>query len=270
MNIIIPMAGAGQRFKDAGYKVGKPVLPVINRKDGKEYPMVVCAVMDLPGVEQDGRNVTFIERDFHKEDGTEEMIREYYPEASFIAIDRLTDGQACTCLLARDKINNNEPLLIAGCDNGMSFPLASFEHMEKKCDVMIFTYKHNSSVLKNPNAYGWVIVDEDSCKVTGVSVKKALSNTPMEDHAIVATFWFNRGGDFVRAAEKMIQEEDRINGEFYVDQVIAHCLELRFDVKAFEIERYIGWGTPKDYEEYTSTIKYWKDYVTNESLLHQT
>lgn len=67
----------------------------------------------------------------------------------------------------------------------------------------------------------------------------------------------------------MIQEEDRINGEFYVDQVIAHCLELRFDVKAFEIERYIGWGTPKDYEEYTSTIKYWKDYVTNESLLQK-
>ncbi len=109
---------------------------------------------------------------------------------------------------------------------------------------MAFTYRHNQAVLTKPDAYGWMIVDnEENCKISGISIKKAISNTPMEDHAIVATFWFKHGSDFVKSREKMIAENDRVNNEFYVDQVMKHCLELGMDARVFEIERYIGWGT---------------------------
>ena len=89
----------------------------------------------------------------------------------------------------------------------------------------------------------------------------------MEDHAIVATFWFKHGSDFVKAAEKMIAENDRVNNEFYVDQVMKHCLDLGLDTRVFEIDRYIGWGTPKDYEEYQQTIQYWKEYTHSEGFI---
>ena len=101
----------------------------------------------------------------------------------------------------------------------------------------------------------------DKDEITGLSIKKAISDTPMNDHAIVATFWFKEGSIFVKSAEKMIQENDRINNEFYVDSVISHLLDLGYSAKVFEIDRYIGWGTPKDYEEYQNTIKYWKEFV---------
>ena len=246
MNIIIPMAGAGQRFADEGYKISKPAIPTIDRRTGTEYPMVVCATMDLPGVRVDGSNVTYIDRTFHKTNGVESVIREHFPKANFITIDKLTEGQACTCLLAKDAIDNDEELLIAGCDNGMVINQKKFESMTKECDVLAFTYRHNQAVLTKPDAYGWMIVDnEENCKISGISIKKAISNTPMEDHAIVATFWFKHGSDFVKAAEKMIAENDRVNNEFYVDQVMKHCLELGMDARVFEIERYIGWGTPE-------------------------
>ena len=54
MNIIIPMAGAGQRFADEGYKISKPAIPTTDRRTGKEIPMVVCATKDLPYVQKDG------------------------------------------------------------------------------------------------------------------------------------------------------------------------------------------------------------------------
>ncbi len=268
MNIIIPMAGAGQRFADAGYKISKPAIPTTDRRTGKMLPMVVCATKDLPGVKSDGSNITYIDRTFHKKDGVENVIKAHFPNANFITVDRLTEGQACTCMLAKEQINNDEPLLIAGCDNGMVIDEVKFEKMTKECDVLAFTYRHNQAVLAKPDAYGWMIVDDkDLCRISGVSIKKAISNTPMEDHAIVATFWFKRGSDFVRATEKMILEDDRVNNEFYVDQVMKHCLELEMDARVFEIERYIGWGTPKDYEEYEATLKYWKEFTDSKGFI---
>ncbi|MBN1075615.1 nucleotidyltransferase [Clostridium botulinum] len=266
MNIIIPMAGAGQRFADEGYKIHKPAIPTIDRRTGKELPMVVCATMDLPNVLENGSNVTYIDRIFHKKDGIEGKILEYYPNANFITVENLTEGQASTCMLAKDIINNDESLLIAGCDNGMVMNNEKFNELSQNCDVIVFTYRNNEAVLAKPDAYGWVKVDESN-RIIGLSIKKAISDTPMNDHAIVATFWFKKGSMFVEATEKMINENNRINNEFYVDQTIKHILDFGYDARVFEIDRYIGWGTPKDYEDYMSTVKYWTEFVSEKGFL---
>ena len=263
MNIVIPMAGEGKRFAEKGYKISKPAIPTIDRRTGKEKPMVVCAVLDLPDVVKSGRNVIFIDRDFHQRDGVENAILAEFPEARFITVDHLTEGQACTCMLAKEAINNNEQLLIAGCDNGMVFDKDAFNKARLEADCLVFTYRHNEGVLSNPDAYGWMIVDENE-NITGLSIKKAISDTPTNDHAVVATFWFRKGSIFVEATEKMIHENDRINNEFYVDEVVKHVLEMGYHAKVFEIERYIGWGTPKDFEDYTNTIRYWEKFLEEE------
>lgn len=264
--ILIPMAGAGQRFTDAGYSVHKPAIMTVDRATGEEKPMVVCATADLPGVARNGSNVIYVDRTFHKTDGVEEAIRAYYPKASFITIDHLTEGQACTCMLAKDRLNPEEPLLIAGCDNGMDIDRAAYEALQQECDCIVFTYRHNESVLPNPNAYGWMITDGEGI-ITGTSIKKAISDTPMEDPAVVATFWFRRAQIFLDATEKMISENDRINGEFYVDQVVKHVLDLGYRAKIFDIGRYVGWGTPADYESYQQTWKYFKEFMLKEHCI---
>lgn len=106
--VLIPMAGAGQRFADAGYTVHKPAIMTTDRQEGMEKPMVVCATRDLPGVAKDGSNVIYVDRTFHKKDGVEDAIRAHYRKAQFITIDRLTQGQACTCMLAKPYLNPEE------------------------------------------------------------------------------------------------------------------------------------------------------------------
>ena len=247
--ILIPMAGAGQRFADAGYTVHKPAIMTVDRATGQEKPMVVCATKDLPGVAADGSNVIYVDRNFHQTDGVEDAIRAWYPQASFITVDHLTEGQACTCMLAEPYLDPEQPLLIAGCDNGMDIDRDAFDALTKECDCIVFTYRHNEAVLANPNVYGWMIADADG-NITGTSIKKAISDRPMEDPAVVATFWFRRAAVFIEATKKMIAENDRINGEFYVDQTVKHVLDLGYRAKIFDIDRYVGWGTPADYEGY--------------------
>lgn len=264
--VLIPMAGAGQRFAQTGYKVHKPAIMTMDRFDKVEKPMVVCATRDLPGVMKDGSNVIYVDRTFHKEDGVEDAIRKYYPQAQFITIDYLTQGQACTCMLAEEYLDPEEPLLIAGCDNGMDIDEKEFMRLTQSCDCIVFTYRHNEAVLANPNAYGWMITDEQG-NVTGTSIKKAISDTPMEDPAVVATFWFKKASIFLEATAKMIQEDDRINGEFYVDQTVKHVLDLKYRAKIFDIDRYVGWGTPADYEGYQKTYTYFEDFLRGENLI---
>ena len=263
--ILIPMAGAGQRFADAGYTVHKPAIMTVDRATGQEKPMVVCATKDLPGVAADGSNVIYVDRNFHKTDSVEDAIRAWYPQAAFITVDHLTEGQACTCMLAEPYLDPEQPLLIAGCDNGMDIDRDAFDALTKECDCIVFTYRHNEAVLANPNAYGWMIADAAG-NITGTSIKKAISDSPMEDPAVVATFWFRRAAVFIEATKKMIAENDRINGEFYVDQTVKHVLDLGYRAKIFDIDRYVGWGTPADYEGYQKTWNYFKAFLGDKNI----
>jgi dTDP-glucose pyrophosphorylase len=267
MIILIPMAGEGRRFIQEGYSLHKPVIPTTDWRTGEKVPMVVAATKDLPGLNDPQTGVIYVDRDFHKRDGVHEMIQSEIPCASFITLDHLTEGQACTCLHARDDIYSDDELLIAGCDNGMVFDLAKFNAMKSKADMLVFTYRHHELILENPDAYGWVKVENDGINAIDVSVKKAISNFPMNDHAIVSTFWFKHGCDFVEASDTMIQKNDRINGEFYVDQVIKYALKMDLRVHVFEIQKYLGWGTPIDYENYEKTWAYWSEFVDQEEIV---
>ena len=148
----------------------------------------------------------------------------------------------------------------------MVFDKKQFDNMTQNCDELVFTYRHNEAVLTNPDAYGWMEVDQAN-NIIGTSIKKAISDNPMEDHAVVATFWFRTAQLFIDATEKMIAENDRVNNEFYMDEVVKHVLNMGYKAKVFEIDRYIGWGTPRDYEEYQNTYEYWRGFLQEEHLI---
>jgi dTDP-glucose pyrophosphorylase len=261
MNILIPMAGAGSRFAEQGYALSKPVIPTTLRRTGKKVPMVVAAVADLPLTDNDNQ-IIFVVRDFHVRDAVPQAIKEYYPKAKFLTIENLTAGQASTCLLAKALIDNDQSLLIAACDNGMDIDKTRFQAVSDEADAIIFTFRNNEAVCVKPQAYGWIRAAGDVA--TGVSIKQPISDTPMKDHAVVGTFWFRRGKDFVSAAEAMIALNDRINNEFYVDQVFKYLIDLGLRVRVLEVSRYICWGTPDDYDNYERTLTYWKEFLDKE------
>jgi len=263
LNILIPMAGVGKRFADAGYQLLKPAILTTDWRTGKKLPMVLCALKDLPCTSYDLRRAIFVVRNTPEKSMLETQIKKFSPKARFVGTETITEGQASTCLLAKEMIDNNEELLVASCDNGMIFSHKKFFSKVKNCDAIVFTHRHNPAVIQSPKAYGWMHTDGEE-NVTCPSIKKAISDNPLRDHAVVGSFWFKRGCDFVKATQKMIAANDRIDNEFYVDQAIKYLLEAGMCTKVFEIDRYLGWGTPSDYENFEKSYAYWREFMDEE------
>ena len=252
------MAGVGQRFIDAGYTQPKPLLDVAGK------PMIMRAAESLPHAEE----WIFVCRDFHiKENHIDRELIDMFPDARVLSVDHLTEGQACTCLLAKNYLNLDDSLTIGACDNAMTYSSDLFDEMmqDEQVDAMIWTFRNNPAVLQNPKMYGWVSVSKNNY-VEGVSCKMPISDTPMNDHAVIGSFTFKKASDFVDCTEAMIAKNIRINNEFYVDVVMDVAVQRGLKVKVFEVDRYICWGTPDDYECYENTISYWRDFLSKELI----
>lgn len=247
---LVPLAGRGLRFVEAGYTVPKPLIPV------NGVPMVVAAAKYLPKAD----SYTFIALkdhiDTYKIDRT---LKKYFPPATVLTIDEVTRGQASTCMLAKDSISSHSILTIGACDNGMIYDESSFEKLIKQddTDVVIWTFRHNPHVLNNPNHWGWVKIDNNGF-VEKVSVKIPISKDPYNDYAVIGCFSFKKASYFFDNAEKMIVSNRQINNEYYIDECMNVILENGLKVKVFEVDKYIGWGTPNDLKTY----QYWQRYFS--------
>lgn len=249
---LIPMAGAGQRFRDAGYALPKPLIPAGG------VPMVVRAADSLPSADR----WVFVCRQEHVHgDGMDKELRRLFSPCEIVTVDHLTEGQACTCLLAEGHLRPDDQLHIGACDNAMTWDRTRFEAAmaDTGADAWIWTFRNNPAVLQNPRMYGWVEVG-DGRRATRVSCKVPLSDQPMKDHAVIGAFSFRRASDFLAMAHLTIERNVRVNGEFYMDTVMDVAIQEGLRVKVFEVDHYICWGTPRDLELY----EYWRGYFKGE------
>lgn len=245
---LIPMAGEGKRFLQNGYRLPKPMIPVDNEA------MITRAVRSLPPAER----WVFVCRREHVENyGIDNLLRkDVGGNCETITVDRVTEGQACTCLLAEPLLDMDKPLLIGACDCGTVWDEGRYADLlnDPRVDCIVWTFRNHVSSRRNPEMYGWVSVDGEFAK--GVSVKVPISKTPEKDHAIVGVFYFRKARYFVEAARALIKKDCRINNEFYVDSCINELIGVGLKVAVFEVERYICWGTPND----VKTYEYWASY----------
>ncbi|MES2671284.1 MAG: NTP transferase domain-containing protein [Pseudomonadota bacterium] len=241
---MVPMAGLGSRFADAGHALPKPLIPVSGA------PMVVQATRDLPDAE---RHVFVLRRDLPGRAEVEATLRDNFSGCAIVELDHVTDGQARTCLLGMDGIDMQAPLTIGACDNGAIYDADALQAAlaDDTADVLVWVARGYPGALRRPTHYGWV--DETAGIVRGVSVKTPLAY-PAHDPIVVGTFTFKRARDFAAAAQAMIARDARINGEFYVDSCIEDAIALGLRVRMFEVEHYLCWGTPVDLR----TFEYWQ------------
>lgn len=245
---MIPLAGAGSRFKHEGYKEPKPLINV----SGK--PMLIQASECLPVSDKQ----IFICLNEHLESyELSKNIYDRYQSAKIIPIEQLTEGQAQTCMLASQYLNEEEPLLISACDNGVLWDFEKYYELLKDntVDVIIWGFKNHVSSERNPEMYGWIKIDEND-NVKAVSVKKPISDNPFNDHAIVGTFYFKKAKYFLESCRRLFDKNIRVNGEFYVDSAINELIEIGLNAKVFEVSQYVCWGTPSDLK----TFEYWQSF----------
>lgn len=245
---LVPMAGAGQRFVDAGFTVPKPLIPVAG------IPIVVHAARSLPPADL----WIFVCRAEHVRDAKiDEVLKSMFSPCEVIVVDRLTEGQASTCLLARHLLLPDDELTIGACDNAMTWDVTPSFSADDSADFYVWTFRRNPAVQQDPRMYGWVAEDSQG-NIDRVSVKIPLPGNPMDNHAVVGAFSFRRAADFLDACDRMITANSRIKNEFYVDNAVNFALAVGLKGKVFEVDRYICWGTPLDLAIY----EYWRGYFS--------
>ncbi len=250
--IVVPMAGLGKRFADSGYERPKPLITV------SSMPMVVQAVRQLPNANR----LVFVCHRLHVQNhAIDRVLHRYFPHAQIVIAPGLTQGQACSVRLAAPALNLGQPVLVAACDNGHLYRRDGFDQRIRPddTDALIWTYRGDSRVLRRPTAHGWVDVDAQQ-NVKHVSVKVPLSDNPINDHAVTGTFWFRSAQLMIEGIDQLVASNERTNQEFYLDAVPNVLIERGRRVKVFEVQKYIGWGTPADLEDYQR----WEQYFSSQ------
>jgi len=248
--LILPMAGKGQRYYNRGYNVPKPLLDV------NGLPMVIQAVNCLPRT----TNNVFICLNEHIENfDLQEKIEKHFPNNKLITIDKVTEGQACTCEIGvnQSKMDLEKPILISACDNGVYYDAQEYLDLvhDDSIDIIVWTFRNNQTSKVNPDMYAWLDVDENN-NIQNVSNKNFIYDNPLKTHAIIGTMFFRKAKYFTEGLQKNYKENIRTNGEFYVDDVLNQNIKDGLVIKVFEVKNYICWGTPDDYKTYI----YWRDF----------
>ncbi|MBI5698784.1 NTP transferase domain-containing protein [Candidatus Saganbacteria bacterium] len=248
---LIPMAGGGRRFQEEGCRVPKPMVPVLGQ------PMVLAASKSFPRAD---RWVFICNNDHLKRYPLKQVLLEHFSapdmEVSIITVDQITQGQACTCLLAEDRMRADESLFISSCDYQVVYDHAAYQRLldDPTVDVIIWTFKNPLAVKKNPLAYAYCRVKDG--RVIEVVEKSTVSDQPEKDPAVVGSFFFRRSEDFLAGAKRMIERGIRVNREFYVGTSINQLVEAGNKVVVFEVDRFISFGTPFELK----LFQYWEEY----------
>ena len=236
LTVLIPMAGAGSRFQQAGYTFPKPLIDV------KGKPMIQLVVENL----NIKANYVYVVQKEHREKyNLDTLLNLITPNCKIVEVDKLTEGAACTALLAKEYINKDTPLFFANSDQFVEWDSNEFLYKmnETNADGGIVSFR-----ATHPK-WSFAKVNE-----TGLVTEVAEKN-PISDIATVGYYYWKKGSDFVKYAEDMIEKDIRVNNEFYVCPVFNQAIEDGKEIRTFDIPKMWGLGTPEDLKYYLENYK---------------
>lgn len=231
INIVIPMAGHGSRFAKSGYSDPKPLISVLGK------PMIQLVIENLRP--RAPHRFIFLCQASHLLDyPLRSLLTDVAPGCIIIEVAQVTEGAACTVLLAKDFIDNDDPLMIANCDQYIDADINVYLAKSQSLDGFLMT------MTAHDTKWSFVGFDQDH-RVSRVVEKEVIS-----DEATVGIYNFARGSEFIKAAQSMIAKDLRVNNEFYVAPTYNEMILNGKHIGYFNIGRLgsemHGIGTPED------------------------
>ncbi len=231
MNVLIPMAGAGSRFEKAGYTFPKPLIDVRGK------PMIQWVVDNL---NVEAKYIFIVQKSHFEKYNLKDTLNNFCPNNEIVQVEGITEGAACTTLLAKQYIDKDEPLIIANSDQFVEWNNEEFIYTSTTSDldgnILTFKSTHPKWSYAKLDQLGYV---------TEVAEKR-----PISDVATVGIYYWRRGSDYVKYAEQMIAKNIRVNNEFYVCPVFNEAIADGKRIRTFNIEKMWGLGTPEDLEHF--------------------
>lgn len=231
LNVLIPMAGAGDRFKKAGYTFPKPIIDI------NGMPMIEYVVRNL---NIDANWIFIVQKEHYDKYYLKTLLNNIKRNCKIVISEKLTEGAACTSLLAKNLINNNQSLLIANSDQIIEWNSDEFMYFfqNSKADGGILTFESS-----HPK---WSYVKLDNLNM----VEEVAEKNPISKNATCGIYFWKKGSNYVKYAERMINNNLRINNEFYICPVYNEAIKDKKKIIIKKVDKMNGIGTPEDLQKY--------------------
>lgn len=239
-NIIIPMAGRGQRWIDAGYTFPKPLIEIKNK------PMIELV---LENININGNYIFICLKEHIEKFSLDTVLKNLKPDCKIISIDKVTEGAAATILESKSLINNDEPVIIANCDQWIDWSSSRFIDFINKKNPEGALVTYTSTHPRN----SFVKINEEN-QVVEIAEKKPISNI-----ANAGIFYVKSGKNMIEAIEKMINQEIRTNNEFFLSTAFNEFNFEKSKIMTYHVDEVKSMGTPEELENS------WKTNWTKES-----
>jgi len=236
-NILIPIAGRGQRFVDQGYVMPKQLIMV------DDTQMIDWSLKSIKN-KKDCNLIFAVRRDHVSNFSLDKILKSRYGnDIKIIIIDKLTRGSVETCLQAEQYIDNDDPLVVYTLDVFFE-PFYDPTNIDKAVNGSILTFKSN-----NP-AYSYAEFDKNK------TVLRTAEKEVISENAAVGVYTFTKGTEFVKYAKQMIAENMTTNGEFYVCPLYNLMIEDGCIIKTQDVKKMHLMGTPEELNFFvTHTLK---------------
>jgi len=237
MNIIIPIGGVGQRFKDEGYDMPKPLVNVLGK------PMIYKVIENIKTSPEDKIHIVY--HNHLKEYNFETLIKFYFPNKniSFISLDYLTKGAAETVLkcletFSEDEINQN--VLLLDCDTFYEEDIIKKYKSSDNKNVIFYFNDTNPKPI-----YSYINLDSNG-KVTDIKEKIKTS-----DNANTGAYGFESGLELKQYCTNILG----LNKELYTSCVYEKMLEDNKSIFGCEVNKFNCVGTPLQLKIYCNQNK---------------
>ncbi len=217
MIVILPIAG-DIFFKNEEFIYPKPLIDI----NGK--PLIEYVIEGLSSIKNITRYVFILKEDLCSKYNLDYTLKLLTKNTEIIKIKRETKGAVCSILLAVDKIDQNEEVLILNSDQvfraDLETPLDYFRSSNANAGVITFDSVHPR--------WSYIISNENN------EVFQAAEKKPISRNAIAGFYYFNKFLTFFDGAYRSILTEDTYNNNIYVSSVLNQVILQNGMVKNYQ------------------------------------
>lgn len=244
LKIIIPLAGSSELFSSIGYFYPKPLIEV------NGVPMIERVLNNPLNIKVEKKFIFIIKEEdavkFHLDNALKVLV----PGCEIIRLSHDTKGGLCSVLMAIDKIDDNDEILILNGDQVLDVPLDEIYNHWKLEDA-------NAGLVSFRSIHPrWAYARMEN----GVVVQTAEKN-PISNHALAGVYFFSNATNFFKAACMSIKNDVQIDGAFYISPVVNEFVLNSLKVIAYNLDA-------KDYHLFYSP-QVLQDFERNESRLNK-
>jgi len=240
--VIVPMAGHGQRFRDAGYQEDKPLIKVGGKR------LIEWALQPIPETWR-SKVVPIVRSDqaqLRDELGDWSFDNTWLKHSSIepVVILGPTQGAACTVLAAAVGLPPDDPVLVMNADQFFQCDLQAAHDwaLKENLDGFVLTFPGTGP------AWSYAVTNGTD-RIMHVIEKRQVS-----PHATVGVYWWRRAGDLVRSICAMIVAGTKTKGEYYLAPSLCFLPLSERDVRIVPVDEFHGLGTPEQVKEFEALL----------------